>query len=41
VIDNGCGFDLQRVQPKGLSSLRSGRSRWPELEVSSAPGVRW
>lgn len=39
VIDNGCGFDLQRVQPKGLSSLRERAAAvGAELEVSSAPG---
>lgn len=39
VIDNGCGFDLQRVQPKGLSSLRERAAAvGAELEVSSVPG---
>lgn len=39
VIDNGCGFDLQRVQPKGLGSLRErAAAMGARLEVSSVPG---
>jgi signal transduction histidine kinase len=39
VIDNGCGFDLQRVQRKGLSSLRERAvAIGARLEVRSSPG---
>jgi signal transduction histidine kinase len=39
VIDNGCGFDAQRVHPKGLGSLRERAvAIGARLDVSSAPG---
>jgi hypothetical protein len=39
VIDNGCGFDPQQVQPKGLGSLRErAATMGARLEVSSVPG---
>jgi signal transduction histidine kinase len=39
VIDNGCGFDLQRVHSRGLASLRERAAAiGARLEVSSAPG---
>ena len=39
VIDNGCGFDAQRVHPKGLGSLRERAvAIGARLDVSSVPG---
>ena len=39
VIDNGCGFDPQRVQTRGLGSLRERAAAiGARLEVSSVPG---
>ena len=39
VIDNGCGFDVERVQRKGLTSLRERAAAiGARLNVSSAPG---
>jgi len=39
VIDNGCGFDPQRVQTKGLGSLRERAAAiGARLQVSSVPG---
>lgn len=39
VIDNGCGFDLERVKRKGLSSLRERATAiGAGLEIASVPG---
>lgn len=39
VIDNGCGFDPQRVKPKGLGSLHERAAAvGAELQVHSVPG---
>jgi signal transduction histidine kinase len=39
VVDNGRGFDLERVQRKGLASLRERAAAiGAQLEVSSVPG---
>ena len=37
--NNGCGFDAQRVHPKGLGSLRERAAAiGARLDVSNAPG---